>query len=78
VVTVLLAARFVDPGRLDVAERVGADPDLLPGGRDGQVADPLQRVLVGDRGAGGVLEGEAAAALAAVDAGARYPSAKDD
>ena len=71
VVAVLLAARFVVSGRLDVAVRVGADPDFLPGGRDGQVAYPPERLLVGDRGSLGVREGESTAALAAVDARAR-------
>ena len=48
VVAVLLAPGFVEPGGLDVADRIGADPDLLPGGRDRQLADPLQRLLVVD------------------------------
>ena len=34
VIAVLLAPGGVDAGRLDVTERVGADPDLLPGRRD--------------------------------------------
>src|SRR5205085_12298637 len=40
VVAVLLAAGFVVAGGLDVAERVGADPHIPPGGRDRQRADP--------------------------------------
>ena len=68
VVEVLLAPGGVDPGRLDVAERVGADPDLLPGRRDRQLADPLQRLVVLDPLAVGVEVGEAAAAAAADDA----------
>ena len=68
VVEVLLAARGVDPGRLDVAEGVGADPDLLPGGRNRQLADPLQRLLVVDPAALGVDVGEAPPAAGARDA----------
>src|SRR6185295_19285501 len=40
VVEVLLAPGFVVPGRLYVAEGVGADPYLLPGRRDRQLPDP--------------------------------------
>src|SRR6476646_4687071 len=67
VVEVLLAPGFVVPRRLDVAEGVGADPDLLPGRRDRQLPDPLQRLLVGDLLAGPVLVGEAATAAHAPD-----------
>ena len=42
VVEVLAAARGVGSDRLDVPVRVGADPHLLPCGRDHQVADALQ------------------------------------
>ena len=42
VVQVLGAALAVHAGCLDVAQRVGRDPDVLPGGRDPQRADALQ------------------------------------
>jgi hypothetical protein len=46
VVAVLAAARRVGPGRLDVAERVGADPYVLPGWRDHQGPDASDRFRV--------------------------------
>ena len=51
VVAVLLAPGGVDAGRLDVAHRVGADPDVLPGRRDGELADPLEHARLADPGA---------------------------
>ena len=50
VVEVLLAPGVVDARRLDVAVRVRADPDLLPGRRDRRAPDPLDHLAVGDRG----------------------------
>src|SRR3954471_17995258 len=69
VVAVLLAPAGVAPGRLQVAVRAGADPDVRPGRRDGQLADALQGLLVPDRAPLGVDVGEALAALLAADAG---------
>src|SRR6185436_17645299 len=48
VVAVLLATPGVPAGRLDVAVRVGADPDVGPGGRDGERLDPLDGRRVPD------------------------------
>src|SRR6185312_2437679 len=42
VVQVLLASGGVDARRLQVAERVRADPDVLPRRRDAELADPRQ------------------------------------
>src|ERR1700730_8425939 len=42
VVQVLGPAPAIHAGRLDVAERVRRDPDVLPGGRDPQRADAVQ------------------------------------
>jgi hypothetical protein len=49
VVQVLLAAGVVIAGCLDVATRVGADPDVCPGRRDRQRADPISHIGVLDR-----------------------------
>src|ERR1700733_13461128 len=49
VVAVLLSAARVAAGRLDVAVRERADPDLLPRGRNGERADARERRLVVDR-----------------------------
>lgn len=46
VVEVLLAVSGIEAGRLQVAEWIGADPDLLPGRRDRQLANTLERLLV--------------------------------
>ena len=46
VVAVLLAPPGVAAGRLQMAVRAGADPDVGPGRRDGQLADALQGLLV--------------------------------
>jgi hypothetical protein len=48
VVEVLLTPGGVDAGGLDVAERIGADPDVLPRRRDRELADPLQHARLGD------------------------------
>src|SRR3954452_10216319 len=69
VVPVLLAPAGVAPGRLQVAVRAGADPDVRPGRRYGQLANALQGLLVPDRAPLGVDVGEALAALLAADAG---------
>src|SRR5437588_8821613 len=42
VIQVLPAPGRVDAGGLEVAERVRAHPHVLPGRRDGQLADPGQ------------------------------------
>src|SRR5918996_1170232 len=70
VVAVLLAAGGVGPGGLDVAERVGADPDVLPGGRDGELTDAVDHGGFGDAVALLVEELEALASPPAPDAGA--------
>ncbi len=41
VIQVLPAPGTVDPHGLDVRERVGRDPHVLPGGRDHEIVDPL-------------------------------------
>src|SRR4029079_19622315 len=71
VVAVDLAALRVAAGRLEVAERVGADPDVLPGRRNRERPDPLQRLAAGDPPSVGVDVGEAPAGAAAIDAGLR-------
>ena len=48
VITVLLASARVAAGGLDVAARIGRDPDLDPGGRYHQGSDPLQRRSIVD------------------------------
>jgi hypothetical protein len=47
-VAVLLAAAGVAPARLEMAGRKGADPNVGPGGRDDERADPLQELAVRD------------------------------
>ena len=49
VVAILLATLGVAPGRLEVAGRVRADPDVRPGGRDSQRADPGQDRRIADQ-----------------------------
>ena len=46
VVDVLLAATSVDSRRLDVAHRVGADPNVFPGRWDRELRDPLDHLRV--------------------------------
>ena len=45
-IPILLASFHIAPGRLDVAARIGGDPDVGPGGRDHQRGDPRQRCIV--------------------------------
>jgi len=71
VVAVLLAPPRVAARGLDVAARVGGDPDLAPGGRDGQRADARQRARIAKGRAARVAVGEGAAAAEAGDAGVR-------
>ena len=68
VVAVLGPVPAIDPGGLDVAERVGRDPHLLPRGRQDQGADPLERFRRGDRRAGRIPVGEAVRGLLPGDA----------
>ena len=70
VVAVLLAARGVDPRGLQVAVRVRADPDVLPGGRDAELADALEHLGLVDALAVVVEVREAAARAPAGDPGA--------
>src|SRR4051812_42212585 len=58
VVAVLPAAGGVDTGGLDVPVRPGADPDVAPGRRDREAADPVEAVVL-DQGAVLVVVGEA-------------------
>ena len=60
VVAVLLAPPGVSAGRLDVAVRRPADPDIRPR-RDGERLDPRPLAAVGDRPAGRIQVLEAAA-----------------
>lgn len=52
VIAILLASSRVAAGRLDMALRARADPHLLPGRRDGEAANSLERRSVVHRGAG--------------------------
>src|SRR4051812_10958580 len=56
VVAVLLAAASIHAGRLDVAEGVGADPDLLPGGWDRERPDAREKLPVLDPLAGALVD----------------------
>ena len=47
-ISVLLAAPVIPPGCLDMTVGRGADPDVRPGGRDGEGADAFERADVGD------------------------------
>ena len=71
VVAVLLASAGVAAGGLEVARRVRADPDVGPGRRDGQRADPREDRLsrIGSPSGGSVAE--AAPGATPVDARAR-------
>ena len=71
VVAVLLAPGIVDPRRLEVAERVEADPHVPPCRRHGQVGDALERLRVVDPLPVRVEVFEAAAPPAPRDAGRR-------
>ena len=69
VVAVLLAAPGVATRRLQVAARVGADPDVRPGGRDREGADPRDDGRVADRRAVGCPVREAPAGAPPRDPG---------
>src|SRR5262245_5668925 len=71
VVQVLPATAVVAAGGLDVAGRVRADPHVLPGRRDHQIADALQDLGVGHALAVGVEVLEPLAPAAPANAGAR-------
>ena len=77
VVAVLLAPRASRPVAWRWPFGPRADPDVGPGRRDGQRADPLERLLVADRRAVRVAVGEAATGAPAGDprAGRRWSSA---
>jgi hypothetical protein len=62
VVQVLLAPGVVVARRLRLPHRVGADPHVLPRGRDRELLEAQQLVGVGGRLAVGVEVGEAAPA----------------
>ena len=62
VVAVLLATGGVDAGRLHMTARVGADPDVIPGGRDREIVDPLDHGRIVDPGTVVLVVAEAAAA----------------
>ncbi|MNE09113.1 hypothetical protein D3C80_1017810 [compost metagenome] len=53
-IAVLLAASRIAARGLDMAVRARTDPDVLPGGRNGEGADAVQRSCVADRQAGAV------------------------
>ncbi len=69
VVAVLLAPLGVTPGRLEVAQRIGADPDVGVGRRDAERLDPRQLPRVADRPAVEADVTEALARALAADAG---------
>ena len=69
VVEVLAPAGRVGSHRLDMPQRVGADPDLVPRGRDDQLADALEHLDILDSLASLVAIFEAAAAPPADDSG---------
>jgi len=68
-VAVLLAALRITARGLDVAVRVGADPDIGPGRRHGQPSDSCLRLPIADRATVRIAIGEALAARDAADAG---------
>jgi hypothetical protein len=63
VIEVLLASGSVDASRLQMPERVRADPYVLPGRRDPEVTQTLEDLGVGDLAAALVEVGEASTAL---------------
>src|SRR5206468_8658937 len=69
VVAVLLAPARVAAGRLDVAARMRADPDVGPGRRDRERPDARDRLAVADQLAVGIEVGERPAGPAPSDAG---------
>src|SRR5204863_8464424 len=68
VVAVLLAPARVARGGLDVAVRIGADPDLDPGRRDGERVEALALDRIADRRALRRVVAPAGAAALARDA----------
>src|SRR5690349_10596085 len=77
VVPVLAASGRVGADGLDVAQRVGADPDVLPGRRDHQRPDAGQRLRVLDHRRIGPQVAEAPAAAPAPDPLGRRVAAHD-
>jgi hypothetical protein len=69
VVAVLLAALGVAPGGLQMAVRVRADPNVRVGGRDRELADPVEGRRVLHLAAVRLHVGEALAGLLAADPG---------
>jgi hypothetical protein len=69
VIAVLLAAARVAPGRLHVAARIGADPDVGPRRRDRERVDALNLRAIGDGAAARVDIAESAQAAQPPDAG---------
>ena len=69
VVAVLLPAAVITTGRLKVAVRNGADPDVGPGRRDRELPDPRERLGVADRAAAAAAIGEASTRAPSADAG---------
>src|SRR4029453_2094262 len=69
VIQVLLSARGVGPGRLEVAEWIRRDPHVRPGGRDGERADPVDDLGIRDRLPPLVNVGKAPAPAASGEAG---------
>jgi len=67
-VAVLLPAARVTRGRLQVAARVAADPDVAVRGRYRQCADAREHALVGDPAPTRIDVGEAATATPATQA----------
>src|SRR5262245_40078342 len=47
-VVAVLAAGRIEPGGLDTGARIRGDPDFAPGGRDDELGDPLELLLVTD------------------------------
>ena len=71
VVAILFPAARVAAGGLDVAVRIGADPDILVGRRDRQLADARDRGGIADRAAACIDEAEPGARPASRDPGRR-------
>lgn len=67
VISVLGPAPAVDARGLDVAERIGRDPDVVPGRRDAERGDTLHRLGIADLGARGIAIAETSAPPLAVD-----------
>ncbi len=53
-VAILLAAARIPPDRLQVPVRIGTNPHIFVSRRDGELADPGQRVLIADLAAIGM------------------------